>query len=707
MASDSNDSQAKSLVQKYLLDPIDEDDEPDVDGLAHQLDVILTESSNYILVRKVFELMSDKISSLEDNVGAELMGKTVDPMLQLYASVPEGRGMLDAIYAAMITGNVSDFERAQGDRILKAKAISEKEYIAQVEGNLLVYPVRNQGLLRDCYSAFTAELAKGKVRVEFTSVRIWQCDMFKKDTATFGSYTELMKPREFDTDQLVGVRLYDVNEDEVIPVPAIALIDFANQSKNKTISLATTAFLTGLTVGAGGLGGGAAAEALNPAYAADALTGAELTGSALWKARAIYLGAKALLWADRIAVILPALSSIVDDNRDWISSKVPGGATLLDAFDKINTMAGYYGWARLGFDSLRFLKGKVSAAFKERKAGGIPSSLSASERETITQLDQQMENVLISLQQSEDEAMANAVDYVNKHPDKTNVEGGLRRAEVGGGHEIREVEGADPRSPQGVGCKLFSEEGELLKDCPIGWGDRAGESAAEAASRKSARAVAQETKEAARAEIKQSLDEVRAQKRQNSIDRQKIQDRINNAERRRAQLLAEDKTLTGEAKAAARAEQRKITVELHGDEGETTHGLLEDQKAEGMTKNQLEELERNLESSLRLERPALTGESQAAIEQMAPKARGRYLEPPEFKVEIEGAVHFGHKPGFEHRRLALEAQRRGMTQAQFNAWVNKHATEFFWVESEARNLSHAGEEPGIEYEKGRYDGFKS
>jgi hypothetical protein len=62
---------------------------------------------------------------------------------------------------------------------------------------------------------------------------------------------------------------------------------------------------------------------------------------------------------------------------------------------------------------------------------------------------------------------------------------------------------------------------------------------------------------------------------------------------------------------------------------------------------------------------------------------------------IDGPYHYGHDFGFEHRRLAVEAQIRGMNQAQFNDWVNSHP-EWFRIEAPETNLSHIGEKPGID-----------
>ena len=75
---------------------------------------------------------------------------------------------------------------------------------------------------------------------------------------------------------------------------------------------------------------------------------------------------------------------------------------------------------------------------------------------------------------------------------------------------------------------------------------------------------------------------------------------------------------------------------------------------------------------------------------------GKYLDANTGEV-IDGDpdLAFGHKYGFEHRRLALQAAEEGKNQSEFNAWVNEHP-EWFQVEKKANNESHRFEKPGID-----------
>ena len=86
--------------------------------------------------------------------------------------------------------------------------------------------------------------------------------------------------------------------------------------------------------------------------------------------------------------------------------------------------------------------------------------------------------------------------------------------------------------------------------------------------------------------------------------------------------------------------------------------------------------------------------TKAKIRAAAKKLGDKFLDANTGEV-IKGQPAYGHKYGREHRRLVLEATEKGMNQEQFNQWVNEHP-EWFQLETEANNLSHRFEEPGID-----------
>ena len=99
--------------------------------------------------------------------------------------------------------------------------------------------------------------------------------------------------------------------------------------------------------------------------------------------------------------------------------------------------------------------------------------------------------------------------------------------------------------------------------------------------------------------------------------------------------------------------------------------------------------------SLELKRPSLWQATKDAIKKAAKRnADGKFLDANTGEV-IEGEPVYGHKYGRENRRLILEASEKGMTQEQFNQWVNEHP-EWFQTETKANNESHRFEKPGVD-----------
>jgi hypothetical protein len=106
------------------------------------------------------------------------------------------------------------------------------------------------------------------------------------------------------------------------------------------------------------------------------------------------------------------------------------------------------------------------------------------------------------------------------------------------------------------------------------------------------------------------------------------------------------------------------------------------------------EAENAILASLELKRPSLRQSLKDAVLKAAKRnANGDVLDANTGEVVREPV--YGHKYGREHRRLALEASEKGMTQEQFNDWVNDHP-EWFQIETKANNESHRFEKPGVD-----------
>jgi len=92
-----------------------------------------------------------------------------------------------------------------------------------------------------------------------------------------------------------------------------------------------------------------------------------------------------------------------------------------------------------------------------------------------------------------------------------------------------------------------------------------------------------------------------------------------------------------------------------------------------------------------LSRPALRAETQRSIEANAKRnSIGQF-------VDADGNAltnwHYGHKKGYENRRILAAAEQLKLTQQQLNEYVNARASHF-QIEDAARNLSHADELAG-------------
>jgi hypothetical protein len=381
---------AKAFLKPYHVGPV-WNASGVVSGLVEHL---RRPVKDYPFVRAV---IAELPSSIEDNVAADLVNRLPMPVRAIGLSA-EGRAMLDVLYEAMITGDVSKYERAQAEKIIDYRKgrVSRKDFLAGL-GSRMIFPIRNIGITREATATFRAELVpSGKVRVHYTSIRVTQFDMFKADLATLPPWSQLSSGIELDPDQPVAVRLWDVNPIRPVDTPALGLIDFSNQIQARTLDTASTAFFLGLTLGMGGLGGGVI-SGLRARVAAG-----ELSKAYLW-------GARALIWADRIQFGIQAGAMIINDHRDWIVKTFPNvGPDLLDAVDAANRIAGYYGWGRLGFDGLRFIGGKLRPAVDGWRAARAEAKLGAQDAKLARAVEDEADALLAELAYAEEKNASNA-----------------------------------------------------------------------------------------------------------------------------------------------------------------------------------------------------------------------------------------------------------------------------------------------------------
>jgi Domain of unknown function (DUF4157) len=436
---------------------------------AHELNDDVAKQRYGDVIKKIQDLSANTVfdAGHEDNVASHFIELQTPARLEEFAVDDEGRAMLNVLYAAIITGDVTPFERLQAKRILEAKAKrsprvpDEQQYLEQLkEERQYILPLRKQKLVsRFQYAIFTATLQpNGKVKVSYPGSVFWDSPMFKEDRKNLPAEYEGGKSGfELNPDQLVFLKLYDQQE-TLKPVRAIELIDYANDAQREVVSGAVKVFEVGLTLGFGGLG------AFSGARAGTLAAEVEL-GEASVAALSLE---KAVLWADRVAMALPVVSMVVNENRDWILEKFPNaGPVLLGVLDQANRLAEYYGWAQMTIDGARYLKSKLEpavAAWRAEKA--TARELSSSQRKAFEGIDGAFENIQNDLSKAEIEAGNEAVKYVEEHPGVTEGKPGERSAPVDeqGKHHVKEVK--EPGTGA-VHCEYQSEPIEV--PCPAPW----------------------------------------------------------------------------------------------------------------------------------------------------------------------------------------------------------------------------------------------
>lgn len=391
-----------------------------------------SEPNPYRYIRERFDDLSQ---STEDNVGAAFIKLQADSgRLNRFAASAEGRRTLDVLYDAVITGDVSDFEREQAGKIVEAKGKNRPAPDRATLSRLrdpMIFPIANQHYFSDCYATLQAKLLpSGRVRVYYDTVRVFRCEEFRKEMNTLfrhHSRDEILNGFELDSDEMVGVKLFDEDDEPITYVPAIMLIDFSNRQNQDTLGKIKTVAIMGATAGLGGLG-----------------------------------GAGALAWADRVAFVLTAASSVINDYRHEIM-KSAGGRKFLSVWKYVDATVQYYGWARLGVDGVRLIKSRVGPALNEWRAETPPSELSSAEQQGIKNAQEAADNWLHA---ADDVEAAAAEKYINEHPPH-EIEGdvpGKRRAKLSGDHEVEEVP-----TPDGIACE-FHSPGRTRVKCPKGLG---------------------------------------------------------------------------------------------------------------------------------------------------------------------------------------------------------------------------------------------
>jgi Domain of unknown function (DUF4157)/Bacterial EndoU nuclease len=306
-------------------------------------------------------------SFIEDDIAARFLTLQHPDRLEAYAATDEGRVMLGVLYDALITGDVTEFERLQADRILAAKAKTVRAPaaadIAKAVREPAIFPLETSW---GSTATIRAELLpNAKVKVYYDSRTGLGSKEFARERASlYDRYGEsVYSGIILEADEPVIVKLFDQGG-SIVTVPAIKLIDFFNQQKEDTLGKIKTVSVMAATVGLGGIGAGG------------------------------ILG-----WADTIAFAINAGTLFIKANRDVIA-KTAFGRRFLEAWDVAEGMVEYYNWGRLGVDGLKLVHATVSVPFKQWRQE-VAAGLTSAERDTIAKAQQQTDAWLDAVKKAE------------------------------------------------------------------------------------------------------------------------------------------------------------------------------------------------------------------------------------------------------------------------------------------------------------------
>ena len=104
---------------------------------------------------------------------------------------------------------------------------------------------------------------------------------------------------------------------------------------------------------------------------------------------------------------------------------------------------------------------------------------------------------------------------------------------------------------------------------------------------------------------------------------------------------------------------------------------------------------------MKLHRPYVRKSTRQAVEEMAKEKKLYNEETKQFldygtREPIEGKYHLGHKYGCENARAIRWAEEQGLTQKEFNDFMNN--PDLYQIEKDQYNMSHEREMKGNDYD---------
>ena len=371
----------KEFVDQYRPKTMEEMLAPPFEGLAYQLYLSFTLGLAYPYIRAVIEEIG---ADYEDNVAALFVDFLTEPQLQQFASGADGRATLDVLYEAIITGDVSRFERKQANRLIlaRAKQIEPEDYVAKAKRHsqrweTKIFPVRFMRVTPGYdYAPPAAKLLpNGNVLVRYPT-HVLHRDTFKAELRTPIYHAFMGEGLELPADEIVGIKQYEQGG-QVVYLPALALIDFSNQAIQSTGGKIIEVSMAAATLG----------------FAGAPIAGAKTAGTR-WGA--------GLALADRVATVIGVAHFFVEENRDWIVSTFGSAGRLLVRTSEIaNSVAAIYGIGRLGSAGYMLVKDLRAASKACREQASKLKEIKDAERQALNKIDDETDALLRELEEAE------------------------------------------------------------------------------------------------------------------------------------------------------------------------------------------------------------------------------------------------------------------------------------------------------------------
>ena len=316
----------------------------------------------------VVSVMDELGNRNRDDVALEFCEAASVAQLAAIGAAESGRRLLDRLYDELTGGSLAEDEQKQADRIIAVK--SQRIDPAQAERQMLggkVFPFRPGGItVWDDAPIMAERRAKGQIWVKLP-VRVKGTAMFRAESRTL--------PDDFflgggllPEDEIVGVKLYDLGG-EIVYRPALFLIQISNQNETQTLTKIAEVAGIGLSLGAGALAG----------------LGVEAT-----------MTARVLLWADRVATALGAITMIINEHRGEIIARYgDSGRQFLRYVDYVQSATAIYGFGRVALSMGSLINGfRTSYRAWRDTVRRVEAELEAHELELATKLSRQSDEVL-------------------------------------------------------------------------------------------------------------------------------------------------------------------------------------------------------------------------------------------------------------------------------------------------------------------------